>query len=170
MPRRSTAAEEAARRGKPATATTISIALTPAANASGAIRRCSGAARASGSAIYLDERAPTRATSASSSIAAEFFLARAPQPRGLRVLSNLAEMDLQNRQVLRLLAYRLQQAGRDGARRAVLERVARAGAERAAVASRSRPRARRRRPGAGAVDPCTGRRRAAWTAASPTST
>ncbi|MEO6363826.1 MAG: DUF2135 domain-containing protein, partial [Caldimonas sp.] len=43
--------------------------------------------------------------------AAEFFISHGERALGLRVLSNLAEMDLQNRQVLRLLAYRLQQAG-----------------------------------------------------------
>jgi len=42
---------------------------------------------------------------------AEFFFAQGENALALRILSNLAEMDLQNRQVLRLLAYRLQQAG-----------------------------------------------------------
>ena len=42
---------------------------------------------------------------------------------GLRALSNLAEIDLQNRQVLRLLAYRLQQAGEIDAAVPMFERV-----------------------------------------------
>ena len=42
---------------------------------------------------------------------ADFSWKKASEELGLRVLSILAEMDLQNRQVLRLLAYRLQQAG-----------------------------------------------------------
>ena len=101
--------------------------------------------------VYLDERRGNEASVGFFLDAAEFFLAQGDAttaPIGLRVLSNLAELDLQNRQVLRLLAYRLQQAGETGAALPVFERVARAGAERAAVAPRPRPRARRRRPGA----------------------
>ena len=58
--------------------------------------------------------------------AAEFFLAKGGREQrafGLRALSNLAELDLQNRQVLRLLAYRLQQAGEIDAAVPVFERV-----------------------------------------------
>ena len=47
---------------------------------------------------------------------------RQPRDRPARV-SNLAELDLQNRQVLRLLAYRLQQAGEIDAAIPVFERV-----------------------------------------------
>ena len=62
--------------------------------------------------------APTRANVGFFLDAAEFFLAKDDRDNralGLRALSNLAEMDLQNRQVLRLLAYRLQQAGESDA-------------------------------------------------------
>ena len=54
---------------------------------------------------------------------ADFFLQNGQRALGLRVLSNLAEMDLQNRQVLRLLAYRLQQAGEIETALPVFERV-----------------------------------------------
>src|SRR4029079_5409821 len=57
---------------------------------------------------------------------ADFFLAKNdPELRaqGLRALSNLAELDLQNRQVLRLLAYRLQRPGETDGPRPTLERV-----------------------------------------------
>ena len=54
---------------------------------------------------------------------AEFFLQKGQRELGLRALSNLAEMDLQNRQVLRLLAYRLQQAGEIDLALAIFERV-----------------------------------------------
>ena len=55
--------------------------------------------------------------------AAEFFIAQGERALGLRILSNLAEMDLQNRQVLRLLAYRLQQAGEVANALPLFERV-----------------------------------------------
>ncbi len=54
---------------------------------------------------------------------AEFFLQEDQRELGLRALSNLAEMDLQNRQVLRLLAYRLQQAGEIELALPIFERV-----------------------------------------------
>ncbi|NML44609.1 DUF2135 domain-containing protein [Ramlibacter sp. G-1-2-2] len=61
-------------------------------------------------AIYLDER-PSHARSTAFFLdAADIFLERGQRMLALRILSNLAEMDLENRQVLRLLAYRLVQA------------------------------------------------------------
>ena len=54
---------------------------------------------------------------------AEFFLQKGQRELGLRALSNLAELDLQNRQVLRLLAYRLQQAGEVALALPIFERV-----------------------------------------------
>jgi len=55
--------------------------------------------------------------------AAEFFLSQGRRAEGLRALSNLAELDLQNRQILRLLAYRLQQAGEVELALPIFERV-----------------------------------------------
>jgi tetratricopeptide (TPR) repeat protein len=109
-----------------AAATTISIAVTPAAGASGAIKRLQAARPDEWTRIYFDERRANESNVGFFLDAAEFFLAKGEREQrafGLRALSNLAELDLQNRQVLRLLAYRLQQAGEVGAAVPVFERV-----------------------------------------------
>ena len=106
--------------------TTISIALAPAASASESIKRLQSARPEDWQRIYFDERRVNENSVGYFLDAAEFFLAKGgPDQRafGLRALSNLAELDLQNRQVLRLLAYRLQQAGEIDAAVPVLERV-----------------------------------------------
>jgi Ca-activated chloride channel family protein len=106
--------------------TTIAIALTPAANASASLKRMQAARPDDWTRVYLDERRANESSVGFFLEAAEFFLAkndRANRDQGLRALSNLAEMDLQNRQVLRLLAYRLQQAGEIEAALPIFERV-----------------------------------------------
>jgi hypothetical protein len=106
--------------------TTIAIAVTPAANASAAIQRLRAARADEWTRIYLDERRGNETNVGFFLDAAEFFLAkgdREDRALGLRALSNLAELDLQNRQVLRLLAYRLQQAGETAAAVPIFERV-----------------------------------------------
>jgi tetratricopeptide (TPR) repeat protein len=106
--------------------TTISIAVTPAAGASAAIKRLQAARSDEWARIYFDERRANEVSVGFFLDAAEFFLAKGDRENrafGLRALSNLAELDLQNRQVLRLLAYRLQQAGEVDAAVPVLERV-----------------------------------------------
>ena len=108
------------------TATTISIALTPAANASAAIERLRAAHSDERVRVYLDEKRANETNVGFFLDVAEFFLAQggdAARAQGLRALSNLAELDLQNRQVLRLLAYRLQQAGETAAAVPIFERV-----------------------------------------------
>ncbi|WP_169457932.1 VIT domain-containing protein [Ottowia thiooxydans] len=61
-------------------------------------------------AVYLDER-PSHASSTAFHIdAADLFIERGQRELGLRILSNLAEMDLENRHILRILGYRLMQA------------------------------------------------------------
>jgi tetratricopeptide (TPR) repeat protein len=103
-----------------------SIAITPAANASVAVQRLKAARPDEWTSIYLDERRANATNVGFFLDVAEFFLAngdREHRAQGLRALSNLAELDLQNRQVLRLLAYRLQQAGETAAALPVLERV-----------------------------------------------
>ena len=72
---------------------------------------------------YLDERAANLASSSFYLDAAGLFFERGQIELGLRVLSNLAEMNLENRQLLRLYAYRLQQARRSDLAVAVFERV-----------------------------------------------
>ena len=100
--------------------------MTPAAGASAAIKRLQSARPDEWARIYFDERRANEASVGFFLDAAEFFLAKGDRDHrafGLRALSNLAELDLQNRQVLRLLAYRLQQAGEIDAALPVFERV-----------------------------------------------
>ena len=109
-----------------AATTTISIAVTAAAGATAAIKRLAAARPDEWERIYFDERRANEASVGFFLDAAEFFLAKGGRENrafGLRALSNLAELDLQNRQVLRLLAYRLQQAGEIDAAVPVFERV-----------------------------------------------
>lgn len=61
--------------------------------------------------VYLDEQ-PSYANSSGFYLdVADMLLEKGQRDLGLRVLSNLAEMDLENRAVLRILGYRLLQAG-----------------------------------------------------------
>lgn len=62
-------------------------------------------------AIYLDEKPNYTNSSAFFLDSADMLLEQGQRDLALRVLSNLAEMDLENRQVLRILGYRLLQAG-----------------------------------------------------------
>jgi len=61
--------------------------------------------------IYLDERASHLASTAFFLDVADVLFARGLPDLAVRVLSNLAEMDLENRHILRILGHRLQQAG-----------------------------------------------------------
>ncbi len=74
--------------------------------------------------VYLDERAAHVNSSAFYMDVADLFLARGSRDLAVRVLSNLAEMNLENRQLLRLYAYRLQQARMPERAVPVFERVA----------------------------------------------
>lgn len=74
-------------------------------------------------AVYLDERPAYLHSSAFFFDAADLFFERGMKALGLRVLSNLAEMHLENRQVLRMLAYRLIEAGEMEAALPILEQV-----------------------------------------------
>ena len=62
--------------------------------------------------IYMDERPDYVRSSAFFLDAADILLEKGQSDLAVRVLSNLAEMDLENRHVLRILGYRLLQAGR----------------------------------------------------------
>lgn len=62
-------------------------------------------------AIYLDERPSHTNSTAFFLDVADLLYERGHPALARRVLSNLAEMDLENRHVLRILAYRLLQAG-----------------------------------------------------------
>jgi len=73
--------------------------------------------------IYLDERPSHTGSSAFLLDVAGLMLERGQRDLGLRVLSNLAEMELENRHVLRVLAYRLMEAGAPRLAVPLLERV-----------------------------------------------
>ena len=62
--------------------------------------------------VYLDERAGYLNSTAFFLDAADILFDRQQPELALRVLSNLAEMDLENRHILRVLGYRLLQAKR----------------------------------------------------------
>jgi len=76
-------------------------------------------------AVYLDQRPDNAASSAFFLDAADILLDKGQRDLALRVLSNLAEMDLENRAVLRILGYRLLQAGEPGLALPVFEKVLR---------------------------------------------
>jgi len=115
--------EAAKKDGGGSSATSISIALQPAASNAVWLKRLEAAEPGARRAVYLDERSGNAMNVGFFLDAAEFFIAKGERALGLRALSNLAEMDLQNRQVLRLLAYRLQQAGEVVTALPVFERV-----------------------------------------------
>jgi len=74
--------------------------------------------------IYLDERPGYLNSTAFFLDVADVFFDRDRPELALRILSNLAEMDLENRHVLRILGYRLMQAKRADLAVPVLQRVA----------------------------------------------
>lgn len=74
-------------------------------------------------ATYLDERPGYTGSTAFFLDCADIFVERGQPDLALRILSNLAEMDLENRQVLRILAYRLLQAGQVQVALPVLQKV-----------------------------------------------
>jgi Ca-activated chloride channel family protein len=86
-------------------------------------RRLRAAAPVDRYAVYLDERAQQLKSPAFFLDAADLFFAQNDAVLGLRVLSNLAEMELENRQLLRILGYRLLQAQRADLAVPVFERV-----------------------------------------------
>jgi tetratricopeptide (TPR) repeat protein len=73
--------------------------------------------------IYLDERGSYTNSTAFFLDAADIFFARGLDDLGVRVVSNLAEMNLENRHLLRILGYRLMQAKEPLLALPVFERV-----------------------------------------------
>ncbi len=86
-------------------------------------RRLREAKSADRYAIYLDERPGHTGSTAFFLDAADVFFEKGETELALRILSNLAEMDLENRHILRILAYRLQQAGEVALALPLLKRV-----------------------------------------------
>ena len=76
-------------------------------------------------AIYLDERVDHADSSAFYLDVSNILFERGQRDLALRVLSNLAEMNLENRQVLRVLGYRLMQANANALAVPVFEHVSR---------------------------------------------
>ncbi|RJX30184.1 MAG: DUF2135 domain-containing protein [Oxalobacter sp.] len=74
-------------------------------------------------AIYLDERPAYTQSTAFFLDAADIFFERKEPHLAQRVLSNLAEMNLENRHILRILGYRLMQAKAPAEAIPVLEQV-----------------------------------------------
>lgn len=73
--------------------------------------------------VYLEERPAHERSTSFFLDAADLFFERGLPALGLRVLSNLAEMELENPAILRILGYRLLQAGRPELARPVFEQV-----------------------------------------------
>ncbi len=73
--------------------------------------------------IYLDERPTYTSSTAFFLDAADIFIERGQLELGLRIVSNLAEMNLENRHILRILAYRLLQAKQAKLALPILQRV-----------------------------------------------
>jgi hypothetical protein len=73
--------------------------------------------------VYIEERGVYAGSTAFVLDAADQLLEKGQTALGLRVLSNLAEMDLENRHILRVLGYRLLQSGQPRLAIPVFERV-----------------------------------------------
>jgi hypothetical protein len=73
--------------------------------------------------VYLDERPGYLHSTAFFLDVADIFFDRGEARLALRILSNLAEMDLENRHILRILGYRLLQAQQADLALPVLDRV-----------------------------------------------
>jgi Ca-activated chloride channel family protein len=93
------------------------------------IERLNAAARDKVYQVYLDQKPDYANSSAFYLDAADILLAKGQRDLALRVLSNLAEMDLENRAVLRILGYRLLQAGAPALAVPVFEEVLRIAVE-----------------------------------------
>jgi len=88
----------------------ITLTLAPWAPDSAYARRLRDAKPAQLYPLYLQEREQHAGSSAFYLDVADLLLASRQRELALRVLSNLAEMELENRHVLRVLGYRLMQA------------------------------------------------------------
>jgi len=100
-----------------------SVRIVPAVSSAPYMARFRNAATSQLYGIYLDER-PSRASDAGFYLeVADYLYERGLTELATRVLSNLAEIDLENRHLLRLLAYRLMQAEQWALATPLFERV-----------------------------------------------
>lgn len=113
----------AAPASKEAASTGASIALRKWQPDSTYARRMRAASGDAVYAAYLDERPGYTNSTAFFLDAADILLDRKQPALALRVLSNLAEMNLEDRHILRILAYRLRQQGEVALALPLLERV-----------------------------------------------
>ncbi|MBP6748161.1 MAG: DUF2135 domain-containing protein [Xanthomonadaceae bacterium] len=88
----------------------VSIRLQPWESDSPYARRLRDAAPEDVYAFYLDERDSHAGSTAFYLDVGDILLRKGRRAEALRVLSNLAEMELENRHILRVLGYRLMQA------------------------------------------------------------
>ena len=101
----------------------ISIQLKRATPDAPYFKRFQSASRDDLYRVYLDERAGYANSTAFFLDAADVFFDKGLTALGVRVLGNLAEMDLENRHILRILGYRLMQAGQAKLAIPILARV-----------------------------------------------
>jgi Ca-activated chloride channel family protein len=74
-------------------------------------------------AVYLEQREENEGSSAFFLDVSDFFLEKKQPGLALRILSNVAEMELENPQLLRILGYRLMQVGQPKLAVAVFEEI-----------------------------------------------
>ncbi|HEY5800796.1 MAG TPA: DUF2135 domain-containing protein, partial [Burkholderiaceae bacterium] len=117
------AAERAEAPSGPQAAPAASIALRKWTPDAAYIDRLKNASTADLYRIYLDEKPGYADSTAFFLDAADILLEKGQRALALRVLSNLAEMNLENRHVLRILGYRLMQAGAPELAASVFEKV-----------------------------------------------
>jgi Flp pilus assembly protein TadD len=118
-----TAEASAPRQPAPSSAPVASIQLRRWTPDAPYIKRFSAAAADELYSTYLQERSAHSGSTAFILDAADQLLEKGQKELGLRVLSNLAEMDLENRHILRVLGYRLLQAGEPRLALPIFERV-----------------------------------------------
>lgn len=117
------AAAKSSADGNPGANAPVAIQLKKAEADAPYARRIRNADAATRYRIYLDERASYTNSTAFFLDAADIFFDKGDKALGLRILGNLAEMDLENRAILRILGYRLLQAGEPALAVQVFERV-----------------------------------------------
>ena len=118
------AREKANKDGDASASTAIHIAVQAWSPDAGGMRRLAQAATDARYAVYLDQRLESAGSPAFYLDAAQVFAAKGQRALALRVLSNLAELHLEDRGLLRVLAYRLQEMGETAQAIRVLRRVA----------------------------------------------
>lgn len=111
--------------GSSSNAGAIRIALQSWAPDSAYARRLRGAAPDRIYVLYLDERDSYANSTAFYLDVADILFEKGKTDLALRVLSNLAELELENRHILRVLAYRLMQAKQSALAVPVFEKVKR---------------------------------------------